>query len=70
MKSLKLNRINRNKLNNQQLNMVRGGESQCCGCGCAWEANGGSSQAANGNENSINGLNSPGGWKEIFCTFD
>lgn len=71
MKSLKLNKVNNNKLNDQQMNLVRGGgEGQCCGCGCAWADQGGSSIAANGNANSGAGVNSPGGWKEIVCTFD
>ncbi len=71
MKSLKLNKLDNIKLNDQQMNMVRGGgEGQCCGCGCAWAGNGGSSIEANGNANSSANLNSSGDWQEIVCTFE
>ncbi|TVQ08149.1 MAG: rSAM-modified peptide [Bacteroidetes bacterium] len=49
MKSLKLNKINRNQLTAKQMNAVTGGGS--CGCSCYWAGQNGSSTIDNGIEN-------------------
>ena len=69
MKSLKLNKINRNQLNADQMNKVNGGCTHHSTCACAWEGNGGSSSYDNGNENYDGGMHSlqPGGEKLYWC---
>jgi natural product precursor len=67
MKSLKLNKINKSQLNNEQMKSVLGGN--CCGCGCHYAGSGGSSTTANGNANHAGGLNSATPWQEVVCSF-
>jgi len=60
MKSLKLNKINKNQLNAEQMKGISGGRTDCV-CGCAYANQGGSSINANGLANWDNCLRSPGG---------
>ena len=62
MKSLKLNKINRSQLNDEQMIKLKGGDSVgVCGCGCCYAGQpGGSSLNANGSENANHGYYSPG----------
>jgi len=66
MKSLKLNKINKNQLSAEQMNAVTGGGSGC-GCSCYWANQGGSSTIDNGVANrDAGGLWSERGVNVIF----
>ncbi|MBN1990534.1 MAG: TIGR04149 family rSAM-modified RiPP [Bacteroidales bacterium] len=58
MKTLKLNKIEASKLNNREMNDVKGGAQ--CGCGCNYEGSGGSSSFDNGHANYSGGKFSGG----------
>ncbi|MFA7459008.1 MAG: TIGR04149 family rSAM-modified RiPP [Bacteroidales bacterium] len=58
MKSLKLNNLEYSSLNEKEMNHVTGGGT--CGCGCAYEGNGGSSTSDNGYANQSSGL-----WSDV-----
>jgi natural product precursor len=49
MKSLKVNRIEKENLSEKEMNQVRGGNT--CGCGCLYADKGGSSTYDNANAN-------------------
>lgn len=57
---IKLNKLSSEKMNNRDLNTLRGGGGDCI-CGCKYSQNGGSSNADNGNANNADGYYSPGG---------
>ncbi len=56
MKNLKLNKLN--QISEEMKDVVKGGEAPCCSCGCCYANSGGSSVAANGNENMKYGYHS------------
>ncbi len=49
MKSLKANQIERNNLEEKEMQHITGGQHEgMCGCGCMYEGHGGSSSMDNG----------------------
>jgi natural product precursor len=72
MKNLKLNKLEEQNLAERQMNVVKGGGCQNCGCSCSYEGNGGSSRNDNGAANKAHGLKSPTGeWTYIYvCSAD
>lgn len=50
MKSLKLNSLTADRLSNDELKLIKGGQ-RSCGCGCHYRYNGGSSVSGNGRAN-------------------
>ncbi|MEG2336742.1 MAG: TIGR04149 family rSAM-modified RiPP [Bacteroidales bacterium] len=58
MKSLKLNKIEGNRLDKKEMNHLCGGNT--CGCGCLHENSGGSTRCANAAANFKGGLTSTG----------
>jgi natural product precursor len=58
MKNLKLNQIAERDLSEKQMNAIKGGTGDCCGCACAHANSGGSSEVSNGNANKAGRLNS------------
>ncbi|GHV34153.1 hypothetical protein FACS1894178_1100 [Bacteroidia bacterium] len=68
MKNLKLNKLEERNLSEKQMNHIKGGSpGDCCGCGCAYENQGGASVAANGNANQAGGLNSTSSIQRYWC---
>lgn len=55
MKSLKVNRIEKESLSEKEMRQVLGGASYMCRCGCYYADQGGSSIEANGRANGISG---------------
>ena len=70
MKTLKINKLAENRLNEKDMNVINGGyvwgqyfdpnkkEVYTCGCGCYYQGNGGSSTSDNATANSHSGLHS------------
>ncbi len=58
---LKLNQLSRDELKKRELNQIKGGDGLCCGCGCHYFGDGGSSIADNWTANHANGQTSYGG---------
>lgn len=56
MKSLKVNRIEKEILSNKEMQHIAGGQQEgMCGCGCMYEGQGGSSTMDNGLANAETG---------------
>jgi natural product precursor len=51
MKSIKLNQMAKNAMKKKELNLIKGGVSRGCGCGCLYADQGGSSTYMNGMAN-------------------
>ncbi|HRS47639.1 MAG: TIGR04149 family rSAM-modified RiPP [Bacteroidales bacterium] len=47
MKSLKLNKLNMNKLTREQMGAITGGEAPTCSCGCCYVNQGGANTTDN-----------------------
>lgn len=47
MKSIKLNKLNMNKLSKEQMRVVSGGAAPQCSCGCCYVNQGGSNSTDN-----------------------
>ena len=58
-KSLKINKLSNVGINKKELNKIKGGKNTGCCCACAYEGDGGSSSADNGQANLNGGLVSP-----------
>jgi natural product precursor len=58
MKSLKLNNLEKNSLNEKEMSHITGGGA--CGCGCAYAHDGGSSTQDSGYANQADGL-----WSDV-----
>ncbi|MDR1199880.1 MAG: TIGR04149 family rSAM-modified RiPP [Prevotellaceae bacterium] len=75
MKKINLNVLAKNTMKEKEINHVKGGYNDdcldaCCGCGCAYANNGGSSIAANRDANAAGGLFTPGdpeAWQDEVC---
>lgn len=63
--SLKLNQLSKTDLEKREMNSLRGGIGECCGCGCHYVSNGGYSLGENGNANLQYGYTSYGG--DLAC---
>lgn len=61
---MKLTQLSKAELEVRQMDAVKGGT--CCGCGCHYFHNGGSSTGKNGNENYKYGYTSIGGDKACW----
>jgi natural product precursor len=66
MKNLKLNKLAQNRLNEKEINSIKGGtwytglNGYTCGCACAYANSSGSTTAGNGWANNEKKLCSPG----------
>jgi len=60
LNKLKLNQLAKADLSKREMNALLGGVG-CCGCGCAYRDQGGSSDATNGSTNRSSGYYSPYG---------
>ncbi|MDR2651895.1 MAG: TIGR04149 family rSAM-modified RiPP [Prevotellaceae bacterium] len=58
MKSIKLNKLAKNTMEEKEMHHIKGGHPGCS-CSCYYEGNGGSSVNDNGMANYEGGLNSP-----------
>ena len=68
MKPLKLNKLSDRKLNEKQMNAIRGGAPHCT-CGCQWAGNGGGSSVQdNCRANGAAGLHVPAG-VDVACEY-
>ena len=70
LKELKLNALSTKKLNNRQMNYIKGGSGSCsCSCSCYYADFGGSSSSANAGANDsanrADGLHSPNNQYEL-----
>lgn len=72
MKTLKINKTEKESLSNKEKALIKGGCTPC-GCGCYYANSGGSSSDQNRMANNAGGLYSPGmkeiidKLKEIYC---
>lgn len=57
MKTLKLNKLEKNCISRKEMHYLYGGAG--CGCSCRYAGHGGSTTDANGNANKARGLYSP-----------
>lgn len=70
MKKIKLNTIERNKLNETEMSFAKGGvySTTNCGCTCRYANEGGSNEDTNGKANYVEGKHSPG-MTQVTYTF-
>jgi natural product precursor len=67
-KNIKLNNLAKNTITEREMNRVKGGcLDTCCGCGCAYAGNGGSSVQDNKNANAAGNKFSPQPWQDYVC---
>ncbi|MEG1886244.1 MAG: TIGR04149 family rSAM-modified RiPP [Alistipes sp.] len=55
MKTLKVNQIEKNRLSEKEMNLIKGGERFTCRCGCYYADAVGSSIESNGRANGVSG---------------
>ena len=69
LSKIKLNQLNKSLMKKRELINLTGGSGygagECCGCGCHYWNQGGSSAYGNGSENFNHGYYSPGG--QVGC---
>ena len=55
LERLKLNQLSREELKKRELNQIKGGTGECCGCGCYYQFEQGSSTSDNYSANIAQG---------------